>query len=94
MENSQVLVPPVFVFAALPIDARLRCAEVCKAWRSATSAMELWLHVDLSESSGVTSHVSNALLRAACARAGGDLLSLDIHHTRKRGQPAERKGQG
>jgi hypothetical protein len=87
MATEQVLVPPGFVFEALPIDARLRCAEVCTAWRVASSAKELWLHVDLSESSGISSHVSNALLRAACARAGSDLLSVDIYHTRKGNKP-------
>ena len=81
-------IPPILAFAALPIDARLRCSEVCPSWRAAlASAKELWLHVDLSEGSGVTAHVSNALLRCACARAGGDLLSLDISHERKGNKP-------
>ena len=30
------------IFAAVPADARLRCAEVSRGWRSTTSAPELW----------------------------------------------------
>jgi hypothetical protein len=44
----------VRVLAALPADARLRCAEVCRAWRAAVSDRSLWLRVDLSRQGGVT----------------------------------------
>ena len=72
------------VFESLPLDVRLRCRKVSPAWRNALDDdPALWLHVDLSDTSGVAAHVSDALLRAACARAKGGLLSLDLHHQRR-----------
>jgi hypothetical protein len=68
----------VRVLAALPADARLRCAEVCKAWRAAVSDRSLWLRVDLLPASGVTRAVSAALLRAVAARAAGHLQALRL----------------
>ena len=73
------------VFEAVPADARLRCREVSRVWRDYLSAeLALWRHIDLSNTSGVTAHVSDALLAAAAARAGGGLLTLDIYHERQR----------
>jgi hypothetical protein len=37
------------VFSLLPVDARLRCREVCRAWRDALAASSLWTRLDLSE---------------------------------------------
>lgn len=76
------------VFQAVPVDARLRCIEVSPAWRAyLTGEDDLWRNIDLSNTSGVTSHVSDALLRAAAARAGGCLESLDLYHERLGNKP-------
>jgi hypothetical protein len=68
------------IFAALPVDTRLRCAEVCTAWCAAVAERSLWTRLDLSETSGVTHRrgVTPALLRAAAAKAGGALTALDV----------------
>jgi hypothetical protein len=66
------------IFAALPADTRLRCAEVCTAWCAAVAERSLWTRLDLSRDSGVTHEVTPALLRAAAAKAGGALTALDV----------------
>jgi hypothetical protein len=66
------------VFAALPADTRLRCAEVCRGWRSALTERSLWTRLDLSHTSGVMHRLTDALLRAAAAKAGGALTALDV----------------
>ena len=72
------------IFLAVPVDTRLRCREVSRAWRDALSAEHaLWTHLDLSATSGVA-HFSVALLQAAAARADGGLVSLDVPHTYER----------
>jgi hypothetical protein len=67
------------VLARLPVDARLRCSEVCRGWRDClTAERSLWTALDLSPSSGVTHEVTDALLRAAVSKVGGGLQSLDV----------------
>jgi hypothetical protein len=66
------------IFAALPADTRLRCAEVCKAWCAAVAERSLWTRLDLSHTSGVTHEVTDALLRAAAAKAGNALTALGV----------------
>jgi hypothetical protein len=67
------------VFERLPVDTRLRAAEVRRGWRSVLAAERgLWTALDMSESSGVEHEVTDALLRAAAARAGGALATLDL----------------
>jgi hypothetical protein len=66
------------IFAALPVDTRLRCAEVCKAWCAAVAERSLWTRLDLSHTSGVKHRVTPALLRAAAAKARGALAALDV----------------
>ena len=65
------------VFSLLPADQRLRCAEVSRGWRATVALPALWRSLDLSPESGVAQPVSPALLRAALARAGGALTTLD-----------------
>jgi hypothetical protein len=65
------------LFALLPVDQRLRCAEVCRGWRALLSDASLWLLLDLSAASGVT-RASDALLRTAAARAAGGVQALDL----------------
>jgi hypothetical protein len=67
------------IFSLLPMDTRLRCAEVCRSWRAALEERSLWIRLDLS-TSGVSPKrsVTDALLRAATARARGQLVTLDI----------------
>jgi hypothetical protein len=68
------------VFASLPVHARLRCAEVCRAWRAAVDDDDsLWQRVDLSATGGVSPRLaSDRLLAAAVAKAGARLRSLDV----------------
>ncbi len=48
---------PVAIFlqilSLLPVDCRLRCAEVCRGWRDAVAERSLWTRIDLSIASGV-----------------------------------------
>jgi hypothetical protein len=70
------------IFAQLPVDLRARCACVCRGWRGALSERALWTRLDVSRTSGVTAHVTGALLRGAAARAGGALHTLDVSGSR------------
>jgi hypothetical protein len=70
------------IFSLLPVDVRMRCAEVCRGWRSVLSERSLWTHLDFSPTSGVpllADAAMEALLRAAVARARGGLQSLDVY---------------
>ena len=72
----------------LPLDTRLRAREVRRGWCALLEDAELWTHVDLSASCGVNLRFLDphrgdwrlllALLRAACVRAKGGLLSVDL----------------
>jgi hypothetical protein len=67
------------VFARLPADARLRCAEVSHGWCATVLDRSLWTRIDLSPASGVARRVAkDSLLLAAAARAGGQLAALDV----------------
>jgi hypothetical protein len=67
------------LFALLPVDQRLRCSEVCRGWRALLSDVSPWLRLDLSPAGGVArTAATNALLRAAAARAAGGLRALDV----------------
>ena len=65
------------IFALLPVDTRLRCVEVNRAWRTLLADTSLWACVNLSVESGLI-RFSVPLLRAAVAKAGGQLRALDI----------------
>jgi hypothetical protein len=75
------------IFSLLPVDCRLRCAEVCSGWRSVLSERSLWTRLELTEKSGVHlperyyGHTLDTLLRCAAARAGCglQLLHVDTH---------------
>jgi hypothetical protein len=67
----------LYIFSLLPVDQRLRCAEVCRGWRAVLSDASLWLRLDVSAVSGVA-QASEALLRAAAKRAAGGLQALDL----------------
>jgi hypothetical protein len=66
------------ILALLPVDCRLRCAEVSRAWRAALTDCGVWARLDFSPTNGVVARVTNALLLAAAARAGGALQALDL----------------
>jgi hypothetical protein len=67
------------IFALLPVDARLRCREVCRGWRAVLRERSLWTRLDVSKASGgLASPATDSLLRAAAAPAGGQLRSLDV----------------
>jgi hypothetical protein len=67
----------LYVFSLLPVDQRMRCAEVCRGWRAMLSDASLWLRLDLSPASGVA-QATDALVRAASKRAAGRLQALDL----------------
>jgi hypothetical protein len=71
----------LLVLARLPADTRLRCAEVARAWFAAVADPSLWTHVSLTAAAGVAPLPDARfalLLRAAAARAGGQLQVLDV----------------
>ena len=65
------------VLSFVPAYARARAALVCRAWRALTGERSLWTTLDLSPASGVTQPVSDAVLRGAAARSGGQLAVLN-----------------
>ena len=67
----------VTIFALLPVDTRLRCVEVNRAWRALLADTTFFASLDLSVSSGVEGF-SEALLLAAVAKASGQLRALDL----------------
>jgi hypothetical protein len=85
-ESSTLLTLPLAlalaIFALLPVDQRLLCREVCRGWRAVLEDVSLWLRLDLTYGSGgSTFEVTDALLQAAAARAGGRLEALDVSGT-------------
>jgi hypothetical protein len=67
------------VFARVPVDARARCAAVCKAWCEVLLERSLWTRLDLSPAGGVAEErVTDALLRGAAAKARGGLTALNV----------------
>ncbi len=85
VERESSALPPLplslalAVFALLPVDARLRCREVCRGWRAVLLERSLWLRLDLSKASGgLARPATEGLLRAAAARACGQLHALDV----------------
>ena len=71
------------IWGALPSDLRLRCREVCTAWRDALAEPRLWTELELTATSGVVAPLTPALLRAAAARAGGQLKRLVVAYDRE-----------
>jgi hypothetical protein len=67
----------LLILARVPVDTRLRCAEVCRSWRTAVADPSVWRRVDLSPQGG-SAHGTEALLRAAVQRACGGLQALDV----------------
>ena len=73
------------VFSALPPDTRLRCREVCTAWRRVLDDAALWTALDFREC-----ELSEALLAAAAARSAGRLRLLTFGKVRQLWEPAGR----
>ena len=69
------------IWGALPCDVRLRCREVCPAWRDALAEPRLWTELDLTKTSGAVARLTPALLRAAATRAEGRLERLFVTDT-------------
>jgi len=77
--DSLPLALQLAVWALLPVDARARCACVSRAWRAALDDPVVWRELDLSRGAGAPSRaLTPAFLLAACARALGGLVSLDL----------------
>jgi hypothetical protein len=75
------------IFSLLPVDCRLRCAEVCRGWRGMLSERSLWTRLELTAAeSGVRMRQGrgsiDSLLRCAAARSGGGLQSLQVGKNR------------
>jgi hypothetical protein len=72
------------ILSLLPVDCRLLCAGVCRSWRAALEERSLWTRLDLS-ASGVSPkrEVTNVLLRAAVARARGELVALELGDSKR-----------
>ena len=66
------------VLLLLPVDERMRCRGVSRAWRALLSSPSLWTCVDLSFSSGVTARRTDRLLEAASALARGGVQELRL----------------
>jgi hypothetical protein len=84
-EKCFASLPPALalvIFALLPVDQRMRCAEVCRGWGDALMERSLWLRLDLSCKAGMSRPATEGLLRAAAARAGGQLQSIDVAECR------------
>jgi hypothetical protein len=64
------------IFSRLTVEQRLRCIEVCRGWRATLNDHSAWMQLDLTRADG--SECSEALLRAATSRAGGQLCSLRL----------------
>jgi hypothetical protein len=64
------------IFSRLTVEQRLRCIEVCRGWRATLADHNAWMQLDLTRADG--SACSEALLRAATSRAGGQLRSLRL----------------
>jgi hypothetical protein len=64
------------IFSGLTVEQRLRCSEVCRGWRATLNDHAAWLSLDLLRANGRA--CSEALLRAATSRAGGQLCSLRL----------------
>jgi hypothetical protein len=76
----------LMIFSLLPVDCRLRCAEVCRGWCAVLSEVSLWTRLDLSATSGgLARPLTDALLRAATAKARGALTALDVSGSERSG---------
>jgi hypothetical protein len=64
------------VFVLLSLQERARCAVVCRGWCTTLKDQSLWLRLDLSRADGA--ECSEAALRGAVARAGGQLQTLHL----------------
>ena len=62
------------VLLQLPLDDRLRCAEVCRSWRAMLDERSLWMRLDVASAS----RPCDALLRAAARQALRNVRSLDV----------------
>jgi hypothetical protein len=64
------------IFSRLTVEQRLRCIEVCRGWRATLNDHAAWMQLDLTRADGGV--CSEALLRAATSRAGGQLKALSL----------------
>jgi hypothetical protein len=65
------------VLSFVPTESRLRCLEVCRAWRDALAPAVMWTRLDLSGIiPGAMALKVEGLLRCAAGRSGNMLSSL------------------
>ena len=65
------------IFALIPVDTRLRCSEVSRAWRALLTDTTFRERLAFSTSGLVTARFEE-LFVAAVAKAGGQLCELDV----------------
>ena len=63
------------IFLLVPVNTRLRCSEVSRAWRALLADTVFWERLDFAVWRG---RFSEALFVAAVAKAGGQLRELDM----------------
>jgi hypothetical protein len=68
----------LLIFSLVPVDQRLRCLEVCKGWYATLKERSFWTLLDISATAGLARRATDALLRAAAARAAGQLQALHL----------------
>ena len=69
------------------MDAGARACAVCRGWRDALADASLWQHLDFTLGGGVwPSQVTPALVRAAVARAAGQLRVLVLSYVGEEGE--------
>ena len=70
------------IFQLLPLDTRLRCVEVCRAWRRVFSEPQMWTEIDFWElrDDQRGTPLTAKLLWASVERARGQMTYLDLIH--------------
>ena len=66
------------IFRAVPVDTRMRCAEVSPSWRRVLADASVWTTLDVSVDARLDAPLTESLLRAAVLRARGQLLRLVV----------------
>ena len=66
------------VLLLLPYDVRMRCSEVCTAWRELLKEPSLWSTIDFSQPDAFSVRLSRTFLLAVVNRAQGRLRSLTV----------------
>ena len=90
MPANELALPPILtlpqplllrILMALPVDARMRCAEVCRLWRDVLREPRMWTRLDMSNATGgLARRATASLIRAAIVQAAGQLRALVVDY--------------